>query len=329
MTHYLKIVSVIAIFFCLSNTAFSQGNTCADAIPISALPYDDSGSICGTGNDYSVDEGANPSACSGQNAYLGGGEDMVFALTAPYNGCLTVDLDDADDAGLHIFAGCPDDPTTANCLGFDVTSSTAFGGVVNAIVNFQVNQGDTYYIVISTDNGCVNGFSLNMDGVESTLLNDYCENAIPLTGSGTNYGATNCGEPDSFTPDANGQSCIWQLNSWLTNENGVWYTFTVDGSTPQPITLEIENVVCDDTGGSLMQMGIWSDNGECTLGSDNFINCDIGITTVGIPNMTLPLGDYYVFVDGSAGANCEWEFVSEEIVNPEPDCTGPAGFIGN
>lgn len=326
MMYSFKLVSAIAVFLYLSNTVYSQGNTCADATVIS-VPFEMNGmSTCGTGNDYSVEEALNPNACAGQNQYLGGGEDAVFAYTPTVDGCLETSIV-AANAALHIFDGCPDDPLTASCIGFVYASSTGFGAATFEGLSVQVTANQTYYLVMSTASGCNGDFDLDLVSLTpSTLVNDFCENAIPLSNSGTNYGATNCSEPDSWTP---GSCSPFGVTGWYTNENGVWFTFSVDASTPQPITLEIENVVCDDTGGSQMQMGIWQNDGTCTLSSATFIECDIGITTVGVSNMTLPLGDYYVFVDGSEGANCEWSFVSEEIVPPETDCVDNPIFIKN
>ncbi len=144
--------------------------------------------------------------------------------------------------------------------------------------------------------------------------NDFCADALPLQGTGCNYLASDLGEPDSWAPNQGlfDDNCVG--GDWSSNENGVWYTFTVDPTTPQPISIQILNVNCDNTGAGNMQMGIWTNSNSCNLASETRIECAVGLGNVTLGPLNLAFGDYYLFVDGNAGANCTWEFESQEIL---------------
>ena len=42
-----------------------------------------------------------------------------------------------------------------------------------------------------------------------------------------------------------------------------------------------------------------------------FLECAVGIGTLTIGSLTLPLGPYHLFIDGQAGSDCTWDFKSE------------------
>lgn len=144
--------------------------------------------------------------------------------------------------------------------------------------------------------------------------NDFCQDALPLTGLGCNYLASDLYEPDTWAPNQTIFDNNCSGGDWSSNENGVWYTFTIDSTTPQPFSIEILNIICDATGAGTLQMGIWTNSNTCDLGLETRIDCAVGIGNVTLGPLTLVQGDYYLFVDGNAGANCVWEFESEIIL---------------
>jgi|GEM_PF-5612557 len=144
--------------------------------------------------------------------------------------------------------------------------------------------------------------------------NDFCQDALPLAGTGCNYLASDLFEPDTWAPNQTILDNNCSGGDWSSNENGVWYTFTIDASTPQPFSIDILNILCDATGAGTLQMGVWTNSGTCDLGLETRIDCAVGIGNVTLGPLTLQLGDYYLFVDGNAGANCVWEFDSEIIL---------------
>ncbi len=144
--------------------------------------------------------------------------------------------------------------------------------------------------------------------------NDFCQDALPLAGIGCNYLASDLFEPDTWAPNQTILDNNCSGGDWSSNENGVWYTFTIDATTPQPFSIDILNIVCDATGAGTLQMGIWTNNNTCNLGLETRIDCAVGLGNVTLGPLTLPLGDYYLYVDGNAGANCVWEFDSEIIL---------------
>ena len=123
------------------------GNVCETPIEITALPYDDAGNTSAYGDDY---ENADvpplaPDAVTtgtGSNYYITG-DDVVYAYTPAFNGAITITTTNDDDwIGLWAFTGCP----FASTVGYH----TATSGASRAINGLPVQQGVTYYIVIST-----------------------------------------------------------------------------------------------------------------------------------------------------------------------------------
>jgi gliding motility-associated-like protein len=185
---------------------------------------------------------------------------------------------------------------------------------------YNLTPGATYWVrVWETDN---QGGSVAVTG-NYAVNNDFCAGAAPLQGLGTNCDATNINEPDTWVP-GNVTGSNAGCPSWFSNENGVWYTFAVTPSTPQPVTIGINSILCTGGGGNL-QIGVWTNNGTCNLGSETFIRCDDASNgNINVGPMTLAPGNYYVYVDGNAGANCTWQFSSPQLLvsltNNGPKC---------
>ncbi len=102
----------------------------------------------------------------------------------------------------------------------------------------------------------------------------------------------------------------------------VWYTFEVTSATTQPITITAGDVNCDNTGGGTLQMGVfYAGSATCADGLDAMSGrgCDVDTNTD--VEVTLPVGQpngtYYVVCDGNAGAQCRWNFTSDQILPVE------------
>ncbi len=182
--------------------------------------------------------------------------------------------------------------------------------------------------------------SININAQDCSI-NDFCENALPLIGFGCNDGATSQGEPDFWMPDAGQQENDCELQgyvspcftlddeclAWNSNQNAVWYTFEITNDTPQPFSLEVLDIECTD-GNELLQLGIWSNSATCNLSQETLFACASVDGNYTFENLDLPIGNYYLFVDGNNGANCTWKFQSEELI-PPIDCPDVVLAPGN
>jgi hypothetical protein len=163
------------------------------------------------------------------------------------------------------------------------------------------------------------------------VLNDACTNAFDLEGTSCNYGAFDQNEPDSWTPYQNPTSaasctaCSNCTTQWGANDNGVWYTFQVTPTTPQPIEMNVTNIICYD-GSPSLQLGIYTHTANCDLSQEQLLACNVGVGQLSVTNVTLPVGDYYLFLDGSAGGQCRWQFSSPQLLGSlatnGPKCPG-------
>jgi gliding motility-associated-like protein len=267
----------------------------------------------------------DPGDC-GSGVFPADAKDVWIKFTLPANSySATVEAKfgfSSPDLAYAVYSG-----TDCNNLSYvqgscGVSDNSPYQNAENIVITGQT-PGQTLYVRIwEVANKPTNGIKVF---VESAPINDECVQASPLSGTGCNYGATDT-EPEAngWTPDYGqvgqpGWMPTCQLgpdvavNYWNSNENAVWYTFTVTPSTPQPITIEILDVVCT-TSNKLMQMGVWSDNNTCDLSQETSYGCAIGTGTVSLSiGQTIPVGNYYLLVDGSAGSKCEWRFESEQI----------------
>jgi hypothetical protein len=284
--------------------------------------------------------------------------DIFFSVTAPPTGSFTMWVDDWGDYGAATQANLTGNLYEGNCGalsiagapitidGIDYThsndcidfSSGLFNDYNEGPFRFDnLTPGETYYIRVTEEDDQNAWVGL---AFAESLLEDDCENAQPLSGEGCNYNADDNNEPDdsSWTGqahtdgrDVNGDAVLDDIDNcssnWFSNENMVWYEFEVTAATAQPITIDILNVNCDNTGGGQMQMGIWRQNGATCPASANSgnglgamipVGCQVGTGTVSVtmPD-NMPYDTYYVIVDGDAGAQCVWEFASSEVLPVE------------
>lgn len=313
---YILIATALAIFHV---NAFAQQTSCT------ALPLTFASSDCGsvsttvTGNFGAATASglADPGSC-GSGVYSSGINDYYVSAIVP-NGQYALRFE-MEWSGCGLF--CVSNPGWAIYL--------ANGGVCNTLTP----------IICGGDDGLVpsTGFNVSITSLQPGDLviarvwetdnqdsdidiqamvippNDFCEDALPLQGYGCNYLASDLNEPDTWAPNQGLFDDNCTGGDWSSNENGVWYTFSVDPNTPQPISIQILNVNCDNTGAGNMQMGIWTNSNTCNLNAETMVECAVGLGNVLLGPVNLSVGDYYLFVDGNAGANCIWEFESTEVL---------------
>ncbi|MBK8472970.1 MAG: gliding motility-associated C-terminal domain-containing protein [Sphingobacteriales bacterium] len=319
---FFRLLCSIVLLALPCSPLFSQvGANCATPYVIATLPFNELElSNCGMGNDYGT------GGCGGS---FMGGEDMVFEFTPTQSACYNMQLyaiSGNADANILVFDGCP---TNNNCIDSgDAGGGGGWGGSSNSFLQIALDAGTTYYVVVGSENAWggndCSEFNIYISDPDSAPVNDFCQNATPLGGLGSNYNATACDEPDDWTPDVlfpngggwNGTICDGD-GGWNANHNGVWYTF--NNPSTQDVTIEVFDIVCDGTvGESLLQLGVWSNTGTCDLEEETFYNCLVTVGDAELFLNNLPAGDYYLFCDGSAASLCTWGFASEQVISCNP-----------
>lgn len=294
---------------------------------------------------------------------IDGDNDIFFKLQAPPSGAVSIRVDDWGDFAAFELADLTGNIFEGSCNALNIAGSTEnvtgtsgshstdcidfSTGLFNDINNGPfvldgLTVGQTYYMRVTEEDD--QSAYIDLAFVEIPP-EDNCINAQYLNGIGCNYNATAVNEPDfnqwtgqSHTDgrDVNGDGIMDDIdncdNNWSSNENMVWYYFDIDDITVQPITITVNSIDCNDTGGGNMQMGIWKENGgSCAvagaasaangLGSMVPVGCSVGpsgIVEVTLPD-DMPNDRYYVVVDGDAGAECRWVFESLEVLPVEMD----------
>lgn len=117
------------------------GSTCADPILVDALPYS---ATDDTANYFDTIYEGVPGGCGTTSPYLSG-NDVVYAYTAAADTSITITLTPtASWSGIFVYENCAD--IGVNCVAGVSNSGTA----PRVIPEFTVQNGQTYYIVIST-----------------------------------------------------------------------------------------------------------------------------------------------------------------------------------
>jgi gliding motility-associated-like protein len=157
-------------------------------------------------------------------------------------------------------------------------------------------------------------------------LNDNCADAFALEGYSCNYGASSTLEPNAWTPAYQSPPFTCQTGQWGSNDNPIWYKFEITAATPQPVTIRLGQVVCYD-GFAQLQMAVWTNNNQnCDLFQETLMDCAIAVDSVIMRDMNLPIGNYFLLIDGSAGAQCGFQIESAQLIssllNDGPNCPG-------
>ena len=132
----------------LSALTLVEGATCDVAIPITSLPFTDSGNTADFGDNYSNTDrpsidNAQFTDGTGGASYLNG-DDVVYSFTPANDGVFNFELNDIGTwVGFWLFEGCS--PFTGT-IAYSTTSS----GNDRLLPAIQLEAGVTYYVVIST-----------------------------------------------------------------------------------------------------------------------------------------------------------------------------------
>ena len=204
------------------------GYTCTTPFSIGSLPYTNSGTTNGTGDDYDQND-----AC-GSNFMTG--DDVVFTYTSAGNEVIRIKLEKTggpvgNDWSAHavfLLDGCPDDPG-ANCLYTQThTPSTSVNDPIYIETGFLPSAG-TYYIVVSSYSAYHQWFDFTITVDQPS--GNICENAnnigsLPFTFNGS----TNLLGDDYDNTDA--------CSSLYMGGNDVVFTYTSSGNEVIRIKLE-------------------------------------------------------------------------------------------
>ena len=305
MKYGINIFFACLILLTTNLNAFAQG-TCATATPIGALDP------CLPNQTFSI-TGTNDAAFNLASCSFDGDEAtwVSFTIAAPSTG-ITIDV--ADWGGCSGFA-CATDITGALYASTDGTCGTLSavddcidftGGAFNLSSNgpFMYNAlaVGTYFLRLSEEDDQGGNIELQIHAIP--LTGDSPTNPIDLATANGNY----C----NYTADGNDCAGANDANSCIgTVDNTIFYSFTVDAMTVQPVTFGLENIICDGN----MQMVVVS--ADCSASQGTGGTC--GVTTgAAAPQLSenLALGDYLLVVDGVSGQDCSWT-LSSSLTEPE------------
>lgn len=173
----------LTIFLSLQNVVWSQGESCMNPIIINSLPFSQSGSTQGMGNDYEGHRG-----CFGEQ-FLG--EDIVYSITPAIDTCYEINLLNVDELSLiHLYDG---DPLNGGvCLGYGYHSSS-YGSSVssNRMSQIPLSSGTTYYLIIHCIySNYTSNFDLSVEySSQCSQCNDGIQNGLE---TGVDCGSVNC-----------------------------------------------------------------------------------------------------------------------------------------
>ena len=142
-------------FFCTKRL----GDTCADPIAVTTLPYTDTDNTNGFSDEYEGTPGTGCNIGPGNN-YLNG-NDAVYKYVAAFTGKINIDLTDVGPyAGVFVYASCSD--IGVACLNGGVSEEA---GNNISLDDFDVITGDDYYIVISSYSQPTTPYTLTIQAV--------------------------------------------------------------------------------------------------------------------------------------------------------------------
>jgi len=247
-----------------------------------------------------------------------------FSFIMPLNSApsFAVDIDilgsctalDLSKVGVTAYVGACGSFTKVNRICSFCNSSSCDRKFFTSATKFI--PGTKIYLQIYDDNNtdCAIRFKIQV-----SPANDYCTSAFDLQTNKNfcNRGGTTTSEvitsPGACSPSPN-KNGIYAIN------NPIWFKFSVTDSDPQPYKISIDNISCIK-GGQAMQMMVY--DASCPCSSMNSPGCYIACTaqeepavttTLSIypgaanPGQILPVGNYYLVIDGANGSDCQWKF---------------------
>lgn len=280
-----------------------------------ALPYSNSSTTCGNGNNLTS---ANVTNYCGSTSYYNG-DDVVYNFTPATSGNVTVTLTSGGTwTGLMVHEGCP--TAGGACVG---SSQSSTG---NKTVTLCVQAGVTYYVVVdSWPLPQCNAFTINISapsGGGATATNDLPCSATPLTLGVSANGDNAC--TGSTNEPATVPSC-WSSGA----RNTVWYSVTAPASGQLKI-----RTLPTNSGNPLQNTQIAVYTGACGP-SMTFVACNDNAPACGgytqyVSDLTLtgltPGQTYYIVVDGNANSVGTFEIVAIDGLTtftpvPGQDCS--------
>ncbi|MBL0342207.1 MAG: hypothetical protein IPP71_15630 [Bacteroidetes bacterium] len=190
----------------VTNPLPTTGLTCANAVPIAALPYNVAGeSTACMGNDYTA---GTPGICNGVYAF---GEDKVYTYTATGTECISITLTgtSTDNIGFAVYNGCPG--AGGVCIG---SGGPAVSNILSGSVTLPA--AGTYYIIIDSSNPATNvAYNLLITSFGAGAVNDRPFQAqaipfnIPIAGNNTCSGNADEPVPSCFMPGGNVLHTVW------------------------------------------------------------------------------------------------------------------------
>ena len=123
-----------------------SGDTCADAIAVSELPFAASGDTTGAADDYSYAWGACPPEGGGWGF---GAADRVYVLEAPQTGDYQVSVHGPFGATVYVVTDCAQ--VSSTCVAGNEEPSGLVG------VTVELTAGVTYYVIVDGWGGLVKG----------------------------------------------------------------------------------------------------------------------------------------------------------------------------
>jgi|GEM_PF-2828688 len=306
MKNYINQSILFLVCICLS-TLVTYAQPCNSATDLGGLDP------CLSNQEFTINNADDSANNLGSCGFDGDDATWVcFTLVAPSTG---VTIDVADWGGCSGFA-CATDITGALYASADGTCGTLSavddcidftGGFLNGTSNgpFIYNSlaPGKYFLRLSEEDDQGGSIELQIHG--NPLPGDSPTNPVDLaTANGIYCNFTATGNDCTGANDAN--SCIGSV------DNTIFYSFTVDASTPQPVEFGLENIICDGN----LQMVVVTADCSASVGSGG--NCGVG-TGDPAPQLTenLPPGDYLLVVDGFAGDDCSWGLTTNI---PPPGC---------
>lgn len=131
------------------------GAICENPIEITSLPYTHTDNTSEYLNIYT---GVPGTSCGTTNAYLNG-FDVVYHLIAPENDLITIELADITGtyAGVFVYESCDDINTS--CIAGAIAGNSEDD---ISIIDFEVTQGNSYYIIVSSWQSVSIDYTLNI-----------------------------------------------------------------------------------------------------------------------------------------------------------------------
>jgi hypothetical protein len=229
-----------------------------------------------------------------------GGEDAIYQVTIPSDGCYSFTLDPQGTTytGIALDYACPPDPTT--CIAYNTSYSAIAHGFRADLV------AGTYWLMIDSYSyytACIPAFTLTIQECPPPPVNDHCDAAILLDVPSVTDGSTESADMDSDFP-----TCTTTITG-----PGVWYKVMGTGNTMTATTCNA--VTAYDT--KLNVYCYTCDQPICVAGNDDACSAYSLRSTVSW--CSDPTATYLILVQGFSAHYGVYEL---ELTDDGIPCTG-------